>query len=255
MFRPRVIPILLLKNKGLIKSVKFKNYRYIGDPINAVKIFNDLKADELMFLDILASAENRTISVELIRNIGDEANMPFAVGGGISSIEQIRACIKAGAEKVVIGAQAIFNPDFIKKASQEFGSSTIVACIDVKRKIFGGNKVCTLNATKFTNKDPVIFAKELDTLGVGEIIVNSVDMDGTMQGYDLALVKSIADAVEVPVVAAGGAGNLQHLKEVVSIGSASAAAAGSIFVYHGPRNAVLVNYPNKNQLNELFGEI
>ncbi len=254
MFRPRVIPILLLKGQGLVKSMKFKDYRYIGDPINAVKIFNDLKTDELVFLDILASKGNRTISLDFVRNVGDEANMPFAVGGGIRTIKDIKEIINAGAEKVIINSYAAENPDFIKQASDIFGSSTIVVSMDVKKKLFGKKQVYTFGGSKSTGLDPVSFAKLMETKGAGEIIINSVEKDGLMTGYDLDLIKDISKSVTIPVVAAGGAGNFADFKNAVDESYASAVAAGSMFVYHGPRKAVLVNYPNSEQLNKIFNK-
>jgi len=251
MFRPRVIPILLLKNKGLVKSKKFKDFRYIGDPINAVKIFNDLKADELVFLDILASKQNKTISLEFVRQVGDEANMPFAVGGGIKTIQQIKDIINAGAEKVIINTFAFESPDFIKQASEEFGSSTIVISIDVKKKFMGKKQVFTMSGSKGTGRDPVVFAKLVEENGAGEIIINSIENDGMMSGYDLDLIESVSKAVTIPVVATGGAGSLDDFKLAVN-SFASAVAAGSLFVYHGPRNAVLINYPTQEELKTVF---
>jgi cyclase len=251
MFRPRVIPILLLKGKGLVKSVKFKDYRYIGDPINAVKIFNDLKADELVFLDILATKEKRTIPLDFVRDVGDEANMPFAVGGGIRNIDTIREILNAGAEKVIINTYAAENPDFIKEASDYFGSSTIVVSIDVKKKRFGKKQVFIQSGTKTTGLNPVDFAKLMQEKGAGEIIINSIDKDGTMSGYDLQLIGEVSRSVTIPVVASGGVGSMMDFKKAVD-NYASAMAAGSRFVYHGPRNAVLINYPTKSELNKLF---
>lgn len=252
MFRPRVIPVLLLKNNGLVKSVKFKDHRYLGDPINAVKIFNDQKADELAFLDILASRENRCISLDFVRQVGDEANMPFAVGGGIRTIDQIRQIINAGAEKVIINTQASENPDFIREASDTFGSSTIAVSMDVKKKVFSKEQVYTHGGSKATGMDPLIFARQIQKSGAGELIVNSIEKDGTMSGYDLTLIKKISEAVSIPVVALGGAGQLTHLHDAIENGYASAAAAGSLFVYHGPRKAVLINYPDLKDLENLF---
>ncbi|MBD2700698.1 imidazole glycerol phosphate synthase subunit HisF [Spirosoma sp. BT702] len=254
MFRPRVIPVLLLKNKGLVKSVKFNDYTYIGDPINAVKIFNDLKADELMLLDILATKENRCIDLELIRAIGDEANMPFAVGGGIRSLQQIKERINAGAEKVVINSFAVKDPSFIKAASDEFGSSTIVVSIDVKKKFWGKQQVYTLGGSQSTGLNPIRWAQQMEAYGAGELIITSIEHDGMMQGYDLALIRAISAAVDIPVVAAGGAGSLPDLKAAIHTAHASAVAAGSMFVYHGPRKAVLVNYPQRNELLTLFSQ-
>jgi len=252
MFRPRVIPVLLLKNLGLVKSINFKEYRYIGDPINAVKLFNDFKADELVFLDILASKENRVIPLDFVRKVGDEANMPFAVGGGIRTIEDIQKIINAGAEKVIINTYAAENPDFIKQASTNFGSSTIVVSIDVKKKIFGKKQVYTLSGSKPTGFDPVTFAKLMEEKGAGEIIINSIDNDGLMLGYDFNLVKEIAKQVAIPVVAMGGAGNYDHLYKAITQSHASAVAAGSLFVYQGARKAVLINYPTQTELKKIF---
>ena len=252
MYRPRVIPILLLKGQGLVKSIRFKDYRYIGDPINAVKIFNDLKADELVFLDILASKEKRSIFLDFVRSVGDEANMPFAVGGGIRTIQTIKEIINAGAEKVVINTYAVENPEFIKQASDEFGSSTIVISIDVKKKFFGKKQVFTMSGTKATGLSPIEFARLMQEKGAGEIIINSIENDGLMTGFDLELVKQISEAVEIPVVAVGGASELNDFSKAVNESYASAVAAGSMFVYHGPRRAVLVNYPNIDELNRTF---
>jgi cyclase len=252
MFRPRIIPVLLLKNQGLVKSVAFKNHRYIGDPINAVKIFNDLKADELVFLDILASKEKRTISLDFVKNVGEEANMPFAVGGGIKTIEQIRAIIRAGAEKVIINTNAAQNPDFIHAASETFGSSTIVVCIDMKKRFLGKEETWILGGSKPTGRTPVEFAQQMEEKGAGEIIIQSIDRDGAMKGYDIPLIKKIAEAISIPVVALGGAGNMQHLKQAYFEGFANGLGAGSMFVYHGARNGILINYPEKKEISKIL---
>jgi imidazole glycerol-phosphate synthase subunit HisF len=252
MFRPRVIPVLLLKGQGLVKSIHFKNHRYIGDPINAVRIFNDLKADELVFLDILATKEKRIVSLDFVKNIGEEANMPFAVGGGIRSLAHIRDILHAGAEKVVINTEAVLNPGFIKQASNAFGTSTISVCIDVKKKLLGTEQCWIIAGSKSTGKSPVEFAKEMEQLGAGELIIQSIEYDGNMRGYDISLIKKISEAVTIPVVALGGAGSTNDFKKATADGYASAVAAGSMFVYHGPRNAILINYPTQEQLAELF---
>ena len=252
MFLPRIIPVLLLKGKGLVKTIKFKTPRYIGDPINAVKIFNDLKVDELIFLDITASKENRCISIDLIKDIGDETFMPFSVGGGINSIKQIEELLKVGAEKVIINTQAILNPKLINEASKIFGSQSIVICLDVKKILFGKYEVWIKDGSKNAKLDPIEMAKEFEDAGAGEIIINSIDNDSMMQGYDIKLIKDITNVVNIPVVASGGAGNLTHLKEGFYQGNAHALAAGSMFVYHGQRKAVLINYPDKKMIKELF---
>jgi len=252
MFRPRVIPVLLLKNLGLVKSVKFKNHRYIGDPINAVKIFNDKRADELVFLDINASREDRLISLDFVHKVGDEANMPFAVGGGIRTIQDIRKILESGAEKVVLNTIAFENPDFIRDASDAFGASTIIICIDVKKNYFGKYQLVYKNAAKKSKTDPVAFAKQMEKYGAGEIIIQSVDRDGTYLGFDIDLINKISTAVAIPVVALGGAKDYDDFSKATSVGLASAVAAGSLFVYHGPRKAVLINFPSKLQLNDTF---
>lgn len=248
MFRPRVIPVLLLKENALVKSKCFKDFRYIGDPINAVKIFNDLDADELVFLDIDATRKGRVIALDLVKDIGEEANMPFAVGGGIRSVEDIRQIIAAGAEKVIINSFAAISPDFIKQASETFGSSTISVCIDVKKKFLGKELTWIVNGTKSTGYSPVDFAKLMEEKGAGEIIVQSIDRDGFMGGYDIALIESISKALTIPVIALGGAGSIEHLKEAYSKGYANGLAAGSMFVYQGSKNGVLINYPDKKDL-------
>lgn len=252
MFRPRVIPTLLLKNAGLVKTVKFNKYRYIGDPINAVKIFNDLKADELVFLDIDASLKGFSISPKLIKQIGEEANMPFAVGGGINSLDKIREVLSNGAEKVVISTKAFSEPSFIKEAANQFGSSTIVISIDYKYNWFNKPIVRVLSGKKATKFTPLDAAKFMEENGAGEIIIHSIDRDGTMDGYDYETLQTISESVSIPVVALGGAGSLDDLVKASKESFASAVAAGSLFVYHGSRNAVLVNYPTREKLNQLL---
>lgn len=249
MFRPRIIPVLLLKEEALVKSIEFKKHQYIGDPINAVRIFNDLRADELVFLDIEASKEGRLISLEFVRDVGEEANMPFAVGGGIKTIEDIKSIISAGAEKVIINTAAFTNPNFIREAADYFGSSTIVVCIDVKKKMFSGNQAWSLSGTKSSGLTPVEAAKKMEALGAGELIIQSIDKDGSMSGYDIELIKSISEAVSIPVIALGGAGNISDLEKAHNEGFANAVAAGSLFVYQGTKKGVLINYPEIGEVN------
>ena len=248
MFRPRVIPVLLLKNQGLVKTIGFDKPRYIGDPINTVRIFNDLKADELAFLDILASKEKRLISLDFVKNVGEEANMPFSVGGGITSLEDIRKIINAGAEKVIINSYAAQNPNFISEAADAFGSSTIVVCIDAKKKRFGKMQTYILGGNKPTSYHPLDFALLMQEKGAGEIIIQSIEKDGTMDGYDIELISNITAKLTIPVIALGGAGNIDHLKQAYHQGKAGGLAAGSMFVYHGPKKGVLINYPEKKDL-------
>lgn len=252
MFLPRLIPVLLLRGKGLVKTIKFKDPTYVGDPINAVKIFNDLKADELIFLDITASKEGRCIDYKMVKDIGDEAFMPFGVGGGISNIEQIEEIFKAGAEKVIINTNAILNPDLVKRAAENFGSQSVVVCLDVKKNFFGKYEVFIKDGSENTHLNPIELALKMQDLGAGELIINSIDNDGVMKGYDITLIKLISTNLEIPVVACGGAWKLDHLREAYYEGHAHALAAGSMFVFHGPRRAVLINYPKKQEIMEVF---
>jgi len=243
MFRPRVIPVLLLKNEALVKTVKFKKENYIGDPINAVRIFNDLKADEIVFLDIEATKSNRLVSLDFLREVGEEANMPFSVGGGVKTIDDIRKIISAGAERVIIGAYALENPDFVLEAASTFGSSTIAVCIDVKKPLFSDVKVYSKNGSTKSRYSPIAFARLMEEKGAGEIIIQSVDRDGTMEGYDIPLIKTISEAVTIPVIALGGAESTNDLNSAFNDGYATGVAAGSLFVYHKKNKGVLINYP------------
>jgi cyclase len=248
MFRPRVIPVLLLRNGGLVKTEGFGKQRYIGDPINAVRIFNDHRADELIFLDILATREGRLISLDFVRDVGEEANMPFAVGGRIRTVQDIRSILSAGAEKVVLNSAAAENPDFIAQAADSFGSSTVTVCIDVKQKRFGAPRTWVAGGTRATEYAPEEFAMLAQEKGAGEIVVQSIQRDGTMQGYDIDLIRRVSEAVTIPVVALGGAGDLDDLRRVYDETHASGLAAGSMFVYQGPKRGVLINYPDRAEL-------
>ena len=241
----------MLRDKGLIKTVKFKSSKYIGDPINAVRIFNDLGADELVFLDIDATKQNRDIDIEFIKKISKEADMPFAIGGGIKDLETIKKYINSGAEKVIINSEAFFNPTLIKKAVKEFGSSTIVVSIDVNKSFLGKQRVF-VNSGKYNTKiDPITYAQNIDKLGVGEIIINSIYNDGMLSGYDFDLIEEVSKNVSVPVVALGGARDFKDFNRAINDAYASAVAAGSMFVFHGPRRAVLINYPTREEVREL----
>ena len=242
MLKPRIIPTLLLKGRGLVKGEKFKDHRYVGDPINAVKIFNDKKADELVFLDITATSEGRIPDLKHIQEIADEAYMPFAVGGGLRTVEDVGKVLRAGAEKVCINTACVEKPEVIGEAASQYGNQSIVASIDARKKMLGGYEAVTHSGKKKTGLNPVEHAGRMVSLGAGEVMITSIQSEGGMQGYDLELVKEIAEAVDVPVIASGGAGNTTHLKEAIKAG-ASAAAAGSMLVFHGKRRAVLISYP------------
>ena len=254
MLRTRVIPCLLLKGRGLVKTVKFKNPKYLGDPINVVKIFNDKEVDELVFLDITATVENKRPPFSLLENIASECFMPFGYGGGIRTLEDVRTILGLGIEKVVINSYAVENPAFIRQAADFAGSSSVVVSMDVKKNLLGPYEVFTHGGKKATGWDPVKLAVEMEKQGAGELLINSIDRDGTMQGYDLDLIARVTKAVNIPVVACGGARTVQDLAAAVKQGGASAAGAGSMFVFQGPHRAVLISYPTSQELKTTFGE-
>ncbi|HKC64033.1 MAG TPA: AglZ/HisF2 family acetamidino modification protein, partial [Pyrinomonadaceae bacterium] len=244
----RVIPCLLLKNEGLVKTVKFKNPKYVGDPLNAVKIFNEKEVDELIFLDITATVENRRPPLKLISQIASECFMPFCYGGGIRSVEDIAELFKLGVEKVAINSQAVENPLLIRSAAEKFGSQSIVVSIDVKKNLFGKYRVFTHGGRKATKFDPAEFAARMQEMGAGELFLNSIDRDGTMQGYDLELTKKVTESVSLPVIACGGAGRIEDFADAIKKGGASAVSAGSMFVFQGQYRAVLITYPSIKEL-------
>jgi len=253
MLGTRVIPCLLLKNAGLVKTVGFQDATYLGDPINIVRIFNDKEVDELVFLDITATVTNRDPPFDLLGKITSECFMPLGYGGGIRRMEDVKALLNMGIEKAIINTRAVEDPSFVREVSDIVGSANVVVSIDVKKKPDGKYEVYTRCGTEPTGRDPVKHAMEMERQGAGELLLTSIDRDGTMQGYDLALIRSVSGAVRVPVVACGGAATLQHLVEAVKKGGASAAAAGSMFVFHGPHRAVLISYPSPQELDFAFG--
>lgn len=242
--RARIIPCLLLRGRGLVKTKRFKEPVYVGDPVNAMRIFSEKEADEIVVLDIEASREGREPNFELIAEMAGECFMPLAYGGGIRTIEQVRRLIRSGVEKVVINSAATESVRVIADAADVFGSQAVVASVDVKRGLLGGYKVVAKSATVEIKRNLGDYLDRLVAAGAGELFINSVDRDGTMAGYDLELVRQTAGKVRVPVVACGGAGVLSHFAEAMSAG-ASAVAAGSMFVFHGKHRAVLISYPDE----------
>lgn len=251
MRRTRVIPCLLLKREGLVKTEQFRRPRYVGDPLNTIRIFNEKEVDELLLLDITATVEGRAPPFDLLRRVADECFMPLCYGGGIRRFEDIGRILGLGVEKVAINTFAFESPGFLRRAALEFGSQSIVASVDVKRGLLGRNVVMTRSGTQSTGKDVVDAARALVEEGAGEILVTSIDRDGTMSGYDLDLVRKVADSVPVPVVACGGAGSISDLAAAVAAG-ASAVAAGSLFVFHGRHRAVLISFPSPEELGGLL---
>lgn len=252
MLRTRVIPCLLLKNESLVKTVKFREYNYIGDPINTVRIFNELEVDELMFLDIFASKENRDINFKILQDIANECFMPLSYGGNIKSLEDAKRIFEIGFEKVVINSNAYQNLQLIKEISNYFGVQSIVGSLDIKENFWGDKKLYSHHARKKQNIDIIQWAKELESAGVGEILVTSVDKEGSWEGYDCELIKSITDAVQVPVIANGGCGTVEHIADVVKEGNASACAVGSMVVFQKKGMGVLVNFPDRRKLQEVL---
>lgn len=250
MITPRVIPILLLNEGGLVKTKNFKNPRYIGDPINAVRIFNEKEVDELIIFDIQASKTNRPISFEFLKDIVSESFMPLGYGGGINTLDQIKRLFDIGIEKIILNTNSI-NFGLIHKASLIYGNQSIVVNIDVRKNIFGKYTAYIRSGREKLNLSPIDLAKKVTESGAGEIIIQSIDKEGTMNGYDLEIIKKVSQIVDVPVVASGGAGNLKHFQDAINYG-ASAVAAGSMFVYKGKLNAVLINYPNQLTIKQLF---
>jgi len=252
MLYPRVIPVLLFKDGGLVKTIKFQSPIYIGDPINAVKIFNDKEVDEVIFLDITKSRLQVEPNYSLIEEISNECFVPFAYGGSVNSIASIKKIFKLGAEKVIINSAAFKNPHLITEASLIFGSQSIVVSIDYKKNIFGHNKVYIESGKRSTRISPLEYAMNMQELGAGELYVNSIDKEGTRSGYDIDVLSEITSAVSIPVIASGGADNIYDMKEAIERANVSAVSAGTMFVYYGKKNGVLINYPNRSDIISLL---
>jgi cyclase len=252
MLRPRIIPCLLVHKGGLVKTVGFGDPKYVGDPLNAVRIFNEKEVDELMVVDIDASRHGREPDYKLIAKLALECRMPLSYGGGVKTVEQFDRIIGLGVEKVAVSSAAVDDPDLISKAAARVGSQSVVAVIDVKKSgLFRKPEVVTLNATHRTGLEPAAFAARLQELGAGEIVLNNVDRDGEMKGYDLELVDQVRQATSLPLTVLGGAGTLADLRALVDRHGIIGAAAGSLFVFKGKYRAVLINYPNRAEKDVL----
>ncbi len=252
MLRPRIIPCLLIHKGGLVKTIQFGDPKYVGDPLNAVRIFNEKEVDELMVLDIDASRLGHPPNMTLIGQLAAECRMPLCYGGGVKAVEQIEELIALGVEKVAVSSAAVDDPELITRAAERVGGQSVVAVIDVKATgFFRNQEVVTLNATRRTGLDPVLFARKLQDLGVGEIVINSVDCDGKMHGYDLDLIDRVRQTIGVPLTVLGGAGSLDHIRELLQHYPVIGAAAGSLFVFKGKYRAVLINYPKRPQHDAL----
>ncbi len=251
MLTTRVIPCLLLKGSGLVKTVRFREPKYVGDPINAVKILNDKEVDELIFLDITASREGKGPAFSTIEDITSECFMPVAYGGGVTTVDEAARIVSMGVEKIVLNTSALRRPALVGEMSARIGASSTVVAIDVRKDLLGRYRVYDACRGGSTSTTPVEHARRMVDAGAGEIFVNDVTRDGTGKGFDLTLVREVASAVSVPVIVCGGAGTLAHVRQASDAG-ASAVAAGSLFVYMGKHRAVLINYPTQSALQDLF---
>lgn len=252
MLSPRIIPCLLVHNKGLVKTVQFKDPKYVGDPINAVKIFNEKEVDELIVIDIDATVSNYEPDYQMIENIAVECRMPLCYGGGINNLNQAQKIFSLGVEKISISSAAVSNPNIVTELANKVGNQSVVVVLDVKKNTQKNNyEIFTHNGKKPTGIEPVRFAVEMQKLGAGEIVINSIDNDGIMKGYDNFIIKSIRESIDIPLTVLGGAGSLQDIGEVINNNGVIGVAAGSLFVFKGKFRAVLINYPNAHDKKEL----
>ncbi len=252
MLRPRITPCLLVHKGGLVKTVQFAAPKYVGDPINAVKIFNEKEADELIVLDIDATRDGREPNFQMIAHLALECRMPLCYGGGVRTAEQAKRIVGLGVEKVAISSAALETPEVITAIAEEIGSQSVVVVLDVKKSPAGNYEVWTRNATRASGKDPVQAAMEFETLGAGEIVLNSIDNDGMMTGYDLELPRRVRDHIQIQMSVLGGAGSLDDIAALVRTCGVVGAGAGSLFVFKGARRAVLISYPNMERKDELI---
>lgn len=252
MLRPRIIPCLLIHDKGLVKTVNFKNPKYVGDPINAVRIFNEKESDELMVLDIDASVNKNEPDYQTIEKLASECRMPLCYGGGIRNVEQAQRIFSLGVEKVALSSAAIENPELISKIAERVGTQSAVVVLDVKKKLLGGYEIYTHNGKKGTGKNPIEMARLFQKMGAGEIVINSIDQDGVMKGFDFDLVEKIRKEITLPLTVIGGAGSLDDIGKLINKFGIIGASAGSLFVFKGVYKAVLINYPNPDVKDDLI---
>jgi imidazole glycerol-phosphate synthase subunit HisF len=252
MLRSRIIPCLLVHKKGLVKTVQFKEPKYVGDPINAVKIFNEKEVDELIVLDIDATAAGRGPDFDLIKNLAIECRMPFCYGGGVTTVEEAKEIIKLGAEKVALSSAAINNFGILEKIGRAVGIQSVVVVLDIKKKLLGGYEIFINNGKKATGVKVKDFIQKLNQVGIGEIVINSIDHDGKMNGYDFQLIDLVRESTDFPMTVLGGAGSYADIKSVIARYKTIGASAGSLFVFKGKYKAVLISYPNKEEKKEIF---
>lgn len=252
MLRPRIIPSLLIQDNGLVKTVNFKNPKYVGDPINAVRIFNEKEVDELAIFDIDATVKGNDPNYSLIERLASQSMMPLCYGGGVKTVEQAQRIFSLGIEKIALSSSVLQNPTLITAISERVGSQSVIVVLDVKKKLLGGYEVYTHNGKKATGINPIKFAEEAQRLGAGEIVINSIDKDGVMKGYDLDLIAKVREKITLPMTVLGGGGSLDDIEKVIDQHGVIGVAAGSLFVFKGPYKAVLINYPTQIEKNKIF---
>jgi cyclase len=252
MLRPRIIPSLLIHENGLVKTVHFKNPKYVGDPINAVKIFNEKAVDELTIFDIDATVLGKEPNYSLIERLASQSMMPLCYGGGVKTIDHAQRIFSLGIEKIALSSAVLQKPELITEISDRVGSQSVIVVLDVKKKLLGGYEVYTHNGKKATGINPFKFAEEAQKLGAGEIVINSIDRDGVMKGYDLDLIAKVREKISLPMTVLGGAGCLEDIEKVIDAYGVIGVAAGSLFVFKGPYKAVLINYPTQIEKNKIF---
>lgn len=252
MLRPRIIPSLLIHDNGLVKTVNFKNPKYVGDPINAVKIFNEKAVDELAIFDIDATVLGKEPNYSLIERLASQSMMPLCYGGGVKTVEQAQRIFSLGIEKIALSSAVLKNPKLITDIAERVGAQSVIVVLDVKKKLLGGYEVYTHNGKKATGINPFKFVEEAQRLGAGEIVINSIDRDGVMKGYDLDLIAKVREKISLPMTVLGGAGSLDDIEKVINSHGVIGVAAGSLFVFKGPYKAVLINYPTQTEKNKIF---
>lgn len=252
MLRPRIIPSLLIQDNGLVKTVNFKNAKYVGDPINAVRIFNEKEVDELAIFDIDATVKGLEPNYSLIERIANQSRMPLCYGGGVKTLEQAQKIFGLGIEKIALSSAVLQNPKLITEIAERVGAQSVIVVLDVKKKLLGGYEVYTHNGKKSTGINPLKFVEEAQKLGAGEIVINSIDQDGVMKGYDMGLIDKVREKISLPLTVLGGAGSLDDVKKVIDRHGIIGVAAGSLFVFKGVYKAVLINYPTFEDKKKLI---
>lgn len=250
MLYKRIIPCLQLLDNALVKTTQFNNYKYIGDPINTVKIFNELEVDELCLIDIRATLNKHIPNYKILSEIANECFMPLSYGGGIKNSDEAKKILSIGFEKIILNSSVFENPNLITEIAKHSGSQSVIVAIDIKRNFWGNLKVYSNSGTKRENTSPIEWSKFVEELGAGEILLTSIDREGTWKGFDIDLINQICDNTSVPVIANGGAGCINDISIVLNQSKASAVAVGSMVVYQQKDMGVLVNFPDKNVLKE-----